>query len=99
MIDAAKRASAKEIIAVIPYFGYSRQDRKEMSRVPISASAVASMIEHAGADHIMTIDIHAEQSEGFIQKPWDNVYWSYSLLPAIQAKKLSQLVVASPDKG
>ncbi len=99
MIDAAKRASAKEIIVVIPYFGYSRQDRKEMSRVPISASAVASMIDHAGADRIITTDIHAEQSEGFIQKPWDNVYGSYSLLPAIKAKRLSNLVVASPDKG
>lgn len=99
MIDAAKRASAREIIAVIPHFGYSRQDRKEMPRVPISASAVASMIEHAGVDHIVTIDIHADQSEGFIQKPWDNLYGSYSLIPEIKAKKLKNLVVASPDKG
>src|SRR5260370_4940604 len=99
MIDAAKRASAREIIAVIPYFGYSRQDRKEMPRVPISASAVSSMIDHAGADRIITIDIHAEQSEGFIQKPWDNLYGSYSLLPAIKARNLSNLIVASPDKG
>jgi len=99
MIDAVKRASAKEIIAVIPHFGYSRQDRKEMSRVPISAAAVASMIDNAGADHILTVDIHAEQLEGFIQKPWDNVYGSYSLLPAIKLRKLKNLVVASPDKG
>lgn len=99
MIDAAKRGSASEIIAVIPYFGYSRQDRKEMSRVPISASAVASMIENAGVDRILTVDIHSEQQEGFVKKPWDNVYGSYVLIPAIKAKKLSKLVVASPDKG
>ncbi len=99
MIDAAKRASAREIIAVLPYYGYSRQDRKEMSRVPISASAVASMIDHAGADRILTVDIHSEQQEGSIQKPWDNLYGSYSLLPAIKARKLSQLVIAAPDKG
>jgi ribose-phosphate pyrophosphokinase len=99
MIDAAKRASAREVIAVIPHFGYSRQDRKEMARVPISAAVVASIIEHAGADHILTVDIHAEQSAGFIQKPWDNVYASYSLLPAIQSLHLKKIVVASPDKG
>lgn len=99
LIDAAKRASAKEVVAIIPYFGYSRQDRKEMPRVPISASVIANMIEHAGADRIVTIDIHSEQQEGFIRKPWDNLYGSYSLLPEIKKKKLSNLVVASPDKG
>lgn len=99
MIDAAKRASASEIIAVIPYFGYSRQDRKEMPRVPISASAIASMIEFVGASRIVTVDIHAEQEEGFIQSPWDNLYASYSLLPVIKARKLKNLVIASPDKG
>lgn len=99
MIDAAKRGSASEIIAVIPYFGYSRQDRKEMSRVPISSSAVASMIENTGVDRILTLDIHSEQQEGFIRGPWDNLYASYSLLPAIKSKKLPHLVVASPDRG
>jgi ribose-phosphate pyrophosphokinase len=99
MIDAAKRSSAREIIVVTPYFGYSRQDRKEMPRVPISASAVASMIENAGADRIMTIDIHSEQEEGFIRKPWDNLYGSYSLIPVIKSRNLSDFVVASPDKG
>lgn len=99
MIDAAKRASSSEIIAVIPYFGYSRQDRKEMPRVPISASAIASMYEHAGADRILTVDIHVEQEEGFVRSPWDNLYGSYSLLPAIKKRKLSELVIASPDKG
>ncbi|MBI2036127.1 ribose-phosphate pyrophosphokinase [Candidatus Microgenomates bacterium] len=99
MIDAARRGSASEIIAIIPYFGYARQDRKEMSRVPISAAAVASMIEYAGANRILTIDIHSEQQEGFAKCPWDNIYGSYSLLPEIKKKKLTNLVVASPDKG
>lgn len=99
MIDAARRASAAEVVAVIPYFGYSRQDRKEMPRVPISASVVASMLVHAGVDRILTIDIHSPQQVGFIQKPWDNLFGSYSLLPIIKKRKLKPLVVASPDKG
>lgn len=99
MIDAAKRASATEIIAVIPYFGYSRQDRKEMPRVPISASVVAKMIEHAGADRILTLDIHSEQQEGFVRIPWDNLYGSYSLIPEIKKRSIANMVVASPDKG
>ncbi len=99
MIDAAKRASANEIIAVIPYFGYSRQDRKEMSRVPISAGIVSNMIERAGADQILTVDIHSEQSEGFINRPWDNVYASYSLVPILKKLHIKDLVIASPDKG
>lgn len=99
MIDAAKRGSSSEIIVVMPYFGYARQDRKEMARVPISSAVIASMIENAGANRILTLDIHAEQEEGFIKGPWDNVYGSYSLLPAIKAKNLKNLVVVSPDKG
>jgi ribose-phosphate pyrophosphokinase len=99
MADAAKRASASEVTAVIPYFGYARQDRKETSRVPISASAVASLLINAGVDRILTLDIHSEQLEGSIKQPWDNVYGSYSLLPAIKERKLQHLVVASPDKG
>lgn len=99
MIDAARRASASEIIAIIPYFGYSRQDRKEMPRVPISAAVVASMIQNTGASRFVTVDIHAEQEEGFASVPWDNLYGSYSLLPVIKQKKLSNIVVASPDKG
>lgn len=99
MIDAAKRGSASEIISVMPYFAYDRQDRKEQSRVPISASAIASIIQHAGADRFLTLDIHSEQAEGFVKCPWDNLYGSYSLLPAIKGKKLSDIVVASPDKG
>lgn len=99
MIDAARRASASEIIGVIPYFGYARQDRKEKSRVPISASAIASIFEYAGVNRIFTVDIHSEQQEGFIKGPWDNVYASYSLLPEIKSRKVSSLVIASPDKG
>lgn len=99
MIDAARRGSASEIIVVMPYFGYSRQDRKEMARVPISAAVIASQIEFAGADRILTLDIHSEQEEGFIHNPWDNIYASYSLIPAIKREKLDNLVVASPDKG
>jgi ribose-phosphate pyrophosphokinase len=99
MIDAAKRASAAEVTVIIPYFGYARQDRKEMARVPISSSVVTSMLTSVGADRIVTIDIHSEQQEGFTQKPWDNLYGSYSLIPQIKKRKLSNLVVASPDKG
>ena len=99
MADAARRASATEINAVVPYYGYSRQDRKEMPRVPISSSVVASMFINAGIDRILTVDIHSEQQAGFIQKPWDNLFGSYSLIPFIKKKKLSNLVVASPDKG
>ena len=100
MIDAAKRASVSEITAVIPYFGYSRQDRKDRSRVPISAALVAGLIEYAGADRILTVDIHSEQEPGFVKIPCDNLYSSYSLLPELK-KHFSpdNLVIASPDKG
>ncbi|MBP9719280.1 MAG: ribose-phosphate pyrophosphokinase [Candidatus Levybacteria bacterium] len=99
MIDAAKRSSATEITAIIPYFGYARQDRKEMSRVPISSSVVANIITHAGAQRILTIDIHSEQQQGFVGIPWDNIYGSSVLIPVIQEKNLKDLIVASPDKG
>ena len=99
MADAAKRASASEVTAVIPYFGYARQDRKEMSRVPISAAAVSSLLTNAGIDRILTIDIHSEQMEGSIKQPWDNLFASYSLLPTLRERKLKNLVVAAPDKG
>lgn len=100
MIDAAKRSSASEVSAIIPYFGYSRQDRKDRPRVPISASIIARLIEFAGADRILTIDIHSEQEPGFVEIPWDNLYGSYSLLPEIKKHfKSNNLVVASPDKG
>lgn len=99
MADAAKRASASEITAVIPYFGYARQDRKEMSRVPISAAAISSLFINAGIDRILTVDIHSEQMEGSIKRPWDNLYGSYSLLPVLKERKLKNLIVAAPDKN
>lgn len=99
IIDAAKRSSASEISAIIPYFGYSRQDRKDRSRVPISAALVAGLIEYAGADRILTVDIHSEQQPGFVKIPWDNLYSSYSFLPELRKHFGSNLVIASPDKG
>ena len=99
MIDAAKRSSASAISAIIPYFGYSRQDRKEMPRVPISSSLVAHMIVNAGATQILTIDIHSQQQQGFVRIPWDNLFGSYAILPIIKSQKIKNLVVASPDKG
>lgn len=99
MIDAARRSSAEEITVVVPYFGYSRQDRKEMPHVPISASLASTIITNAGADRIVTVDIHSEQQQGFVKVPWDNLYASYSLIPELKARKLKDLVVASPDKG
>lgn len=99
MIDAAKRSSAQEITVIIPYYGYSRQDRKERPRVPISSSVVASMIVTAGADRIATVDMHSEQQQGFVKIPWDNLYGSYSLIPVIKQRKLRDIVIAAPDKG
>lgn len=99
MLDAAKRASANEITAVVPYLSYSRQDRKDRPRVPISSSLLVQLIKTAGADRIVTVDIHSEQQLGFFPGPWDNLYGSYVLVPAIKAMKIKDLVVASPDKG
>lgn len=99
MIDAAKRASASEITAVVPYFGYSRQDRKDRPRVPISASLVAQLLKTAGVDRIVTVDLHSEQEQGFFSGPWDNLYGSFVLVPAIKKLNLKDVVIASPDKG
>lgn len=99
IIDAAKRSSASEVTAIIPYFGYSRQDRKDRPRVPISASLVARLIEFSGANRILTVDIHSEQEPGFVEIPWDNLYSSYSFLPELKKIFGSNLIVASPDKG
>lgn len=99
MIDAARRSSANEINVIIPYFGYSRQDRKEMPRVPISSSVVSRIISNAGADRILTVDIHSEQQQGFVEIPWDNLYGSYTLTPEISSRNLKNVVIASPDKG
>lgn len=100
MIDAAKRASAGEITVVLPYYGYARQDRKDKPRVAITASLVANMLVMAGANRIVTVDIHAEQEQGYVQQPWDNLYASHALVPAIQNEiDPSNLVVVSPDIG
>ncbi|MCR4306282.1 MAG: ribose-phosphate pyrophosphokinase [Candidatus Daviesbacteria bacterium] len=99
IIDAAKRSSASEVTAIIPYFGYSRQDRKDRPRVPISASLISRLVEFSGADRILTVDIHSEQEPGFVEIPWDNLYSSYSFLPELKKTFSSDLVIASPDKG
>ena len=98
-IDALRRASAKRITAVIPYFGYARQDRKPGPRTPISAKLVANVITTAGADRVLTLDLHAEQIQGFFGIPVDNVYGSPVLLGDVWRKAYPDLVVVSPDVG
>lgn len=100
IVDALKRASAERITAVIPYFGYSRQDRRVRSmRVPISAKVIANMIASVGADRVLTIDLHADQIQGFFDVPVDNVYASPVLLGDIYRQKHPDLIVVSPDVG
>ena len=99
MLDAAKRASARHITAVIPYFGWARQDRKDKPRVAIGAKMVANLLQSAGATRIMTMDLHADQIQGFFEKPVDHLYASTIFLPYIKELKLSNLVIASPDMG
>ena len=100
MIDALKRSSAERITAVIPYFGYSRQDRRVRSlRVPISAKVVANMISSVGADRVLTVDLHADQIQGFFDVPVDNIYASPVLLGDIYRQKHKNLIVVSPDVG
>lgn len=99
MIDAAKRASAKSIIAVIPYFGWARQDRKDRPRVAIGAKLVADMLATAGIDRLMTMDLHADQIQGFFDIPVDHLYGSAVFMPYIQSLNLKNLVIASPDVG
>ena len=100
MVDALRRASATRITAVLPYFGYARQDRRVRSaRVPISAKVVADMMVKAGVDRVMTMDLHADQIQGFFDVPVDNVYGSPILLDDIERQNYSDLVVVSPDVG
>ncbi|UXZ53053.1 ribose-phosphate pyrophosphokinase [Vreelandella venusta] len=100
MVDALRRASAARITAVVPYFGYARQDRRVRSaRVPISAKVVADMMVKAGVDRVMTMDLHADQIQGFFDVPVDNVYGSPILLDDIERQNYSDLVVVSPDVG
>lgn len=99
MIDAAKRASAKSIIAVIPYFGWARQDRKDKPRVSIGAKLVADMLSVAGIDRLITMDLHADQEQGFFDVPVDHLYASSVMLPYIKSLNLENLVIAAPDVG
>ena len=99
MIDAAKRASARHITAVMPYFGWARQDRKDKPRVPIAAKLVAKMLEAAGATRIITMDLHADQIQGFFEKPVDHLFASTLFLPYLEKLNLENLCIASPDMG
>ena len=99
MIDAAKRASAKRVTAVIPYFGYARQDRKDQPRVSITAKLVANLLTRAGADRIITIDLHSSQIQGYFDIPLDHLYGSPVLIRAFSRLNIKNLVVASPDVG
>ena len=100
MVDALKRASARRITAVIPYFGYARQDRRPRSmRVPISAKVVANLLETVGVERLLTMDLHADQIQGFFDIPVDNIYASPVLLSDLKSKAYPDLVVVSPDVG
>lgn len=99
LIDSAKRASAGYITAVIPYFGYARQDRKDKPRVPISAKLIAKMIEAAGADRIVTMDLHAEQIQGFFDIPVDHLMSNAIFIPHLSKMDMSNIIFASPDVG
>lgn len=99
MLDAAKRASARHITAVIPYYGWARQDRKDKPRVPIAAKLIAKMLETAGATRIITMDLHADQIQGFFEKPVDHLFASTLFLPYLRSLNLDNLTIASPDMG
>jgi ribose-phosphate pyrophosphokinase len=99
MIDAAKRASARKVAAVIPYFGYARQDRKDQPRVSITAKLVANLLATAGADRVITMDLHAPQIQGFFDIPVDHLYSSAVLVKHFRRKKIPRLTVCSPDVG
>ncbi|HXB39035.1 MAG TPA: ribose-phosphate pyrophosphokinase [Bacteroidia bacterium] len=99
MIDAAKRASAEEIVAIIPYYGYARQDRKDQPRVAIGAKLVADMLAVAGATRVMTMDLHADQIQGFFDIPVDHLYASTIFMPHIVKLNLPNLTIAAPDMG
>ncbi len=99
MVDAAKRASAKSVNAVVPYFGWARQDRKDKPRVSIGAKLVADMLSVAGIDRLITMDLHADQIQGFFDVPVDHLYASMVFVPYIQSLKLDELIMAAPDVG
>jgi ribose-phosphate pyrophosphokinase len=99
MIDAAKRASARKVAAVIPYFGYARQDRKDQPRVSITAKLIANLITVAGADRVITMDLHAPQIQGFFDIPVDHLYSSAVLVKHFKDNPIPNLAIASPDVG
>lgn len=99
LVDALKRASARSILAVIPYYGYARQDRKNLGREPITARLVADLLEKAGVTNIMTLDLHTEQIQGFFEIPVDNLYARPVLIEALKKEKLNNCVVVAPDIG
>lgn len=99
MIDAAKRASAYNVVAVIPYFGFARQDRKDKPRVSIGAKLIADLLSAAGVDRVMTMDLHADQIQGFFNLPVDHIYASSIFVPYIKSLNLENLVIAAPDMG
>ncbi len=99
MIDALKRASAHRIVAVIPYYGYARQDRKDKGRVPITAKLVADLLQAAGASRVMTMDLHAEQIQGFFDIPVDNLYARPALIAGIKKWNIKTPVIVTPDIG
>ncbi|NEN22029.1 ribose-phosphate pyrophosphokinase [Cryomorpha ignava] len=99
MIDAAKRASARKIIAVIPYFGFARQDRKDKPRVAIGAKLVANLLTAAGVDRVMTMDLHADQIQGFFEVPVDHLFASSIFLPYIETLDVRNVIMAAPDTG
>ena len=99
MIDAAKRASANKVVAVIPYFGFARQDRKDRPRCAIGAKLVANLLTASGVDRIMTMDLHADQLQGFFDVPVDHLYGSPIFVPYLKALDLPNLVIAAPDMG
>jgi ribose-phosphate pyrophosphokinase len=99
MIDAARRASAKQVVAVIPYYGFARQDRKDKPRVPIGAKLIANLLTAAGVNRVITMDLHADQIQGFFDVPVDHMYASSIFVPYIKALNLPNLIMASPDTG
>lgn len=98
-IDAAKRASAKRVVAILPYYGFARQDRKDKPRVPIGAKLIANLLQAAGVDRVVSMDLHADQIQGFFDVPFDHMYASSLFVPYLKNMDLSNLVMASPDTG
>ena len=99
MVDAAKRASAKSIVAVIPYFGWARQDRKDKPRVSIGAKLIADLLSVAGINRLITMDLHADQIQGFFNVPVDHLYASSVFIPYIESLHLQNMAIATPDVG